>query len=105
MTRQVWWLALACCALVAAALLTGGIAIEAMADRSDGQHALVVIAGADGVKLRKGNGQSYPAYDYALRPGVEARLRFDDQRGWLQIELAGGEVGWVHRADVLVDLP
>jgi hypothetical protein len=57
------------------------------------------------VKLRKGNGQSYPEYDYLLRPGVEGRLRFDDPRGWLQIELADGEVGWVRRADVLVDTP
>jgi hypothetical protein len=34
--------------------------------------------------------------------GVEARLLF--ARGdWLQIELAGGEVGWVPRRLVLVD--
>jgi hypothetical protein len=105
MTRRAWLLALAGCALGAAALLAGGMAIETSAARREAEHPLVVIAREGGMKLRKGNGQSYPPYDYALRPGVEARLRFDDQRGWLQIELVGGEVGWVRRADVLVDSP
>ena len=65
---------------------------------------LVVIAD-DGVLLRKGNGLTYPPrYDTPVNRGVEARLLFD--RGeWLQIELAGGEVGWVPRRYVLVDEP
>lgn len=64
------------------------------AQRRDERRPLVVIA-ADGVMLRKGNGELYPpGYDKLLNRGVEARLRVD--RGdWLQIELSGGEVGWV----------
>jgi uncharacterized protein YgiM (DUF1202 family) len=65
---------------------------------------LVVIA-EDNVILRKGNGLSYPPrYEQPVNRGVEARLRYE--RGdWLQIELAGGEVGWVPRAVALVDYP
>jgi hypothetical protein len=106
MTRRGWLLAAGGVAFAAAALLAGGgVAFDALADGDQARHPLVVIAREGGVKLRKGNGQSYPEYEYVLRPGVEARLRFDDQRGWLQVELAGGEVGWVRRADVLVDSP
>ncbi len=67
-------------------------------------HPLVVVK-QDGVLLRKGNGRSYPPrYETPLRPGVEARLLF--VRGdWLQIQLTGGEVGWVPRSAALVDTP
>ncbi len=89
-------------------LLAGLLAVSLVAeDRSNRQareHPLVVIA-EDGVLMRKGNGLSYPRrYDTPLHRGVEARLLF--ARGnWLQIELAGGEVGWVPRGYVLVDEP
>lgn len=73
-------------------------------NQQDARHPLVVIA-RDDLLLRKGNGPAYPAaYDTPLNRGVEARLLFD--RGdWLQIELVGGEVGWVSRADLLLDGP
>jgi hypothetical protein len=66
------------------------------------QHPLVVIA-QNGVRLSKGNGPDYPfSYAEPVPRGVEARQRF--VRGdWLQIELAGGEVGWVPRSAVVVD--
>jgi tetratricopeptide (TPR) repeat protein len=105
MTRRTWLLAMAGGAFMVAVLLAVGFTVEAMAEKAEVHHPLVVIARAEGVKLRRGNGQSYPEYDYVLRPGVEGRLLFDDQRGWLQIELADGEVGWVRQADVLVDTP
>jgi len=62
-----------------------------------------VVITADGVPLREGNGVAYPArYDAPLNRGVEARLLF--VRGdWLQIELAGGEVGWVPGASTVSD--
>ncbi len=65
-------------------------------------HPLVVVA-RDGVVLRKGNGLSYPPRNPTpLNRGVEAQELF--LRGdWLQIRLAGGEVGWVPLADVLID--
>jgi hypothetical protein len=68
------------------------------------QHPLVVIAD-DGVLLRKGNGLSYPPrYETPLNRGVEARLLVS--RGdWLQIELEGGEIGWVPREYARVDNP
>ena len=52
---------------------------------------------------RKGDGLAFPPrYGAPLNRGVEARLLFE--RGdWLQIELSGGEVGWVPRAYALVD--
>jgi hypothetical protein len=55
------------------------------------------------VVLRRGNGRSYPPrYPTPLNRGVEARRLFE--RGdWLQIELSGGEVGWVERAAILED--
>jgi hypothetical protein len=68
-------------------------------------HPLVVVA-ADGVSLHTGNGPSYPQDRVLpeLRRGMEARLLY--ARGdWLQIELAGGQSGWVRRAQVLVDTP
>jgi hypothetical protein len=105
MTRRGWLLAAAGGAFTAAALLAVGVVLEAMAEKTEAHHPLVVIARPEGVKLRKGNGPSYPECDYVLRPGVEGRLRFDDQRGWLQIELADGEVGWVRRSDVHLDAP
>jgi hypothetical protein len=67
-------------------------------------HPLIVIR-ATNVKLLQGNGPDYPArYDLAARPGVEGRLLFE-RDDWLQIELAGGEIGWVKSDKVLVDRP
>ncbi len=67
-------------------------------------HPLVVIA-EDGVVLRKGNGLAYPARSETPLPrGAEARLLY--RRGdWLQLELSGGEIGWVPAAYALIDLP
>ena len=48
------------------------------------------------------NGPSYGRYETPLHAGVEGRRLF--VRGdWVQIELAGGEVGWLPREHVLVD--
>jgi hypothetical protein len=67
-------------------------------------YPLVVIA--EEVPLRRGNGPSYPSHAELplLQPGMEAR-RLHERGGWLQVELAGGEVGWVPRAAALVDAP
>jgi len=85
---------------VAAGLLLAGNVFEAKLHR----HPVVLISRE--VPLRKGNGLSYPAREGSalLRPGVEAGLLF--RRGdWLQIELSGGEVGWVPTAAALFDDP
>jgi hypothetical protein len=54
--------------------------------------------------LRRGDGVRFPPrYDTAIYRGVEGRLLFE--RGdWIQIELSAGEIGWVPRAAVLVDV-
>jgi hypothetical protein len=102
MTRRGALLGLAAGALALAAVLTllvVGAAREADADTA---YPLVVIAD-DGVLVRKGDSLAFPPrYDAPVNRGVEARRLFI--RGdWLQIELAGGEVGWVRRDWVLLD--
>jgi hypothetical protein len=74
------------------------------AERMEVEHPLVVIS-ADQTFLHKGNHSLYPrAYETALNRGVEARL-IQIRGGWLQIELSGGQVGWVPRERTLVDVP
>lgn len=69
---------------------------EALGDRA---NPTVVIA-ADTV-LRTGNGPSYPPRVEAVLPrGAEVRER-SRRGGWVQVELAGGAVGWVSEAVVL----
>jgi hypothetical protein len=89
-------------ALAAALLLGGVLAWRAAVVRDEARHPLVVIAD-DGVLLRRGNGLTYPPrYDTPVNRGVEARLLF--ARGtWLEIELSGGESGWVPQRYALVD--
>jgi hypothetical protein len=89
-------------ALAVAAGLGTFAAVEARTDAEAEAHPLVVIA-EDGVLLRRGDGLRFPRrYETPANRGVEARLLF--QRGdWLQVELSGGEVGWIPRAYALVD--
>jgi hypothetical protein len=102
MVRRGWLLTLAAVAFVAVGVLTLLLVAQAVQDRYHERHPLVVMA-QDGVLLRKGNSERYPPRCETPFPrGVEARLLL--QRGdWLQIELTEGDIGWVHRAQVLVD--
>ncbi len=95
------WLSAGLSAFVAAGLLGAALWYEER-DRLQEQATPFVVVAADGVSLKAGNGRDYATRfpGIPLNRGVEARLRFE--RGdWLQIELAGGEVGWVPRAAVL----
>jgi hypothetical protein len=87
-----------------ALVLAAGLAFKEWSARNESLHPLAVVV-ADGIPLRKGNGVLYPTrFESPLHRGVEARLLV--ARGnWLQIELAGGQVGWVPRAAVLLDTP
>ena len=102
-----WWIlrrgrplavAFVCAAITL--LLGAGVIVEHRKTELDALHPLVVIAD-DGVLIRTGNGLSYPPrYETPVNRGVEARLLY--VRGnWLQIELAGGEVGWIPAAYAL----
>ncbi len=85
-----------------AALLGAALALEVWDDDRDRQRPLVVIA-EEGVLLRRGNGQSYPArFETPLPRGAEGRL-IHERGDWLQIELSGGEIGWVPRKYAVVD--
>jgi hypothetical protein len=91
--------------LTALALLvpgTGGVALLLHRDAAGRERPIVVLA-ADGMRLRKGNSVLFPPrYETPLNRGVEAELLFR-RGGWLQIELAGGEVGWVPARQALVE--
>jgi hypothetical protein len=99
MTRRGGLLAGALVSLPGAGLLTALAATEA---RGHAAGPLVVIA-EDGVLIRKGDSLSYPArYETPINRGVEGRL-LSERGNWLQIELSGGEAGWVMREYVLVN--
>ncbi len=100
MVRRSGWLIGGGSALGMSALLATGLVWEARQDTQEQRYPIVVIA-EDGVLLRKGNGLSYPPRsETPLNRGVEARLLYE--RGpWVQIELSGGEVGWVMQAYVI----
>lgn len=104
MTRGVWLILPALVALAAAAALTALIVFATQSERRAREQPLAVIAD-DGVLLRKGDGRAFPArYDAPLNKGVEVRRLF--QRGdWSQVELSGGEVGWVRNDALLVEDP
>ena len=104
MTGRRFYVLFAIGIFVTVSLLSGLLMVLAYYDHQDQEATHVVIA-EDDVLLRKGNSLAYPVVDERpLRPGMEAELLA--QRGkWVQIELASGEVGWVLRDYVLMDLP
>jgi len=74
-----------------------GLTLLVMQQRAAALERPLVVVAADDVLLRRGDGLSFPPrYATPLPRGTEARLR--RERGdWLQIELSGGEIGWVPR--------
>jgi len=77
------------------------VLLEECREQSERAQPLVIIAD-DGVLLRKGNNLTFPPrYETPLNRGVEARLLYQ-RRDWVQIELGGGEIGWVPRQLVLI---
>jgi hypothetical protein len=91
-------------ALAVATVLAASLVVTLRGEADELAHPLVVIV-EDGVLLLKGNGPDFPPrYDTPVNQGVEARLLFE-RDGWLQIELAGGEVGWIRATYAVVDGP
>jgi tetratricopeptide (TPR) repeat protein len=104
MTRRGWPLVSGVIALLTAVTLTTLMVAAVRSEREEREHPLVVVA-EDGVLLRKGDGLAYPSrYETPLNKGVEAR-RLYERGDWSQIELSGGEIGWVRRDWLLVDEP
>jgi hypothetical protein len=104
MLRRGLWLRVGLTAFAVTALLALALGAEEMQQRSEEDRPLVVIA-RDGVLLRKGNGEAYPRrHETPVNRGVEARLLFR-REDWVQIELSGGETGWVPRESVRIDGP
>lgn len=84
-----------------AGLGLAGVAWDSARVEQEARTPVVVVAKNE-VYVRKGNGFSYPRINETpLNKGVEARLLFE-RSGWVRIELGGGEIGWVPRADVLI---
>jgi uncharacterized protein YgiM (DUF1202 family) len=78
------------------------LSLEGRRIQEETTHPLVIVA-TDGLLLRKGDGLAFPArYDTVVNRGVEASLLFE-RAEWVQIELSGGEVGWVPSDAVLID--
>lgn len=102
MTRRGWPFISGLVASVAAMTLASLMIAALQSEREERELPLVVVA-EDGVLLRKGDGLAYPPrFETVLNKGVEARRLFE--RGdWSQIELSGGEVGWMRSDKLLVD--
>lgn len=96
-TRAAWTAAL--WALGATAALFGA-SVAADAARARSTHAAVLVA--DGIVLRKGNGEGYDqAFAETLGPGVECRL-LEERPGWMRIELPDGRSGWIRSDQAVV---
>lgn len=98
MTRAGGWLATAGGCVVVLSLL-GGLWWEDARQREKYESRPLVVIRED-VMLRKGNTELHPPrLDQKLPRGVEARelLR---RGGWVQVELAGGAIGWVPEVSV-----
>ena len=91
-------------ALIALGLERGQfLTVLAVREARNTSTAPLAVIADDGVLLRRGDGLSYPArYETPVNRGVEARV-LTERRNWLQIELSGGEIGWVLREYVLLD--
>ena len=102
MLRTSLLLASGVAALMMAAMLSVFVVFLVSGERDESARPLVVIA-TDGVLLLKGNGTTFPPRNETpINQGVEAQLLFE-RDGWLQIELSGGEVGWIQAGDAVVD--
>lgn len=95
MTRTSWWLMLAGVWLIALGSL-GALWLQDDRSRSRAdEHPLVVVR--EDVHLRKGNAEAFPLRldsPAKLPRGLEARA-LTHRGSWVQIQLAGGVIGWI----------
>jgi hypothetical protein len=99
MTRRPVWLGSAAAWAVALAVLGGFWWQHHRQHRAANEHPLVVLA--EDAVLRKGNADAYPPrLEGKLPRGAEAR-ELTRRGGWVQVQLAGGAVGWLPESSVL----
>ena len=101
MTRRPGWLGCAAvAALGALAVVTCGYLLGRDPDDRLGRQPVVVLTRRE--TLRSGNSAAFPPrLEPPLPAGVEAR-KLAERGGWVQVELAGGAVGWLPAGSVLV---
>jgi hypothetical protein len=81
----------------------GSLTVLAVREARDTTGSPLAVIADDGVLLRHGDSLSYPPrYETPVNRGVEVRV-LTERHNWVQIELSGGEVGWVLRDYVLED--
>jgi Bacterial SH3 domain len=80
-------------AILIAAFLGGGLWWEDLQARQHwSEPAAIILASTD---LRMGNSDEYPRrIEGRLPAGVEVKV-LGERGGWLQVELAGGAIGWI----------
>jgi hypothetical protein len=82
-------------------LVTAGVLVAMHREKAADAAEPVAVVAADGVTLRKGNGESYPPRVEARLPrGAEVRV-VGRRGGWVQVKLPGGAVGWLPEGVVL----
>jgi hypothetical protein len=100
--RRGAWLSAGFVAGLAAACAAYALCIVHFQERAE-RTAPGIVVNSERTGLHTGNGPSYPRHAElgTLYAGMEAR-RLAQRGGWLQIQFASGEIGWVRRADVLM---
>lgn len=98
--RQLYWWSGAFLVVVGAGLAFW-LAHEHQHFQHGRSHSLAIV-NEDAAHLRLGNGPDYPLrFADKLPPGVEMRV-LAERGGWLQVQLAGGTIGWVDRRNVIL---
>jgi hypothetical protein len=99
MRRPGWWIAGG--ALIFLAVVAGGFTWweERRLAEENSQRLAIIATG--GTVLHRGNSAEFPPrLPERLPEGVEASV-LAERGGWLQVQLAGGEIGWVSRERVV----
>jgi hypothetical protein len=103
MTRRAIWLLLSLVGFVA--LIGGGILWWTEERRLQEEESLQLLIVQEDTILRRGNARIYPPRLEAVLPaGAEVR-ELTRRGGWVQVQLAGGVVGWLPEGAVLAVKP
>jgi hypothetical protein len=99
-TQPAWALPVAAAGGLGFLAIVGG-GLQMHRERLADDATPVAVVAADGVTLRKGNGDSFPPrIGEKLPRGAEVRV-IGRRGGWAQVELPGEAVGWLPEAALL----